>query len=413
MSAPPRPAAIKGMDWHIVTCEYPPRVGGVSDHTRLVAEGLASAGDRVSVWCPSAEGGARETLEGVTVRAELGEFRPSDLRRTGRALDEFASPRRLLVQWVPHGYGYRSMNVWFCLWLWARSALRGDEVTLVVHEPFLAFGEGSLRQDAVAFVHRLMTVVLLSSARRVWTTIPEWARLLRPYALGRRVPFGSLPVPSITPEVADSESEEAATIRACYAPDGGALVGHFGTYGGHVSRALSRLLPRMLSEDYSNCAVLLLGHGSDRMREELLRARPDLAARVHASGTLAHDSLSRHLAACDLLLQPYPDGVSARRTSAMAGLAHGLPVVTTKGALTEPLWEESGALALAPAGDDEALLGEVRRLLASSEERERLSAAARRLYRERFDLSHTIAALRGDAEERAEPARALAEGAEA
>lgn len=401
------------MDWHIVTCEYPPRIGGVSDHTRLVAESLASAGDRVNVWCPSAEGGARETLEGVTVRAELGEFRPSDLRRMGRALDEFASPRRLLVQWVPHGYGYRSMNVWFCLWLCARAVFRGDEVTLVVHEPFLAFGEGSLRQDAVALVHRLMTVVLLSSARRVWTTIPEWARLLRPYALGRRVPFGSLPVPSTTPEVADSESEEVASIRARYATEGGALVGHFGTYGGHVARALSRLLPRLLSGDYPCCAVLLLGQGSDRMREELLRTRPDLAARVHAAGTLAHDSLSRHLAACDLLLQPYPDGVSARRTSAMAGLAHGLPVVTTKGALTEPLWEESGALALAPAGDDEALLGEVRRLLASSEDRARLSNAARRLYRERFDLSHTIAALRGDAEERAEPARALAKGAEA
>lgn len=401
------------MDWHIVTCEYPPRVGGVSDHTRLVAEGLASAGDRVHVWCPAAAGEPEESARGVSVRRELGEFRPTDLRRAGRALDEFASPRRLLVQWVPHGYGYRSMNVWFCLWLWARAAFRGDEVTLVVHEPFLAFGEGSRRQDAVALVHRLMTTVLLSSARRVWTTIPEWARLLRPYALGRRVPFGCLPVPSTTPEVADSDSEEAAAIRARYAPEGGALVGHFGTYGGHVARSLSRLLPRMLSGEGRDCAVLLLGQGSDRMREELLRSRPDLSSRVHASGTLAHDSLSRHLAACDLLLQPYPDGVSARRTSAMAGLAHGLPVVTTKGALTEPLWEESGAVALAHAGDDEALLGEVRRLLASTEERARLSTAARRLYRERFDLSHTIAALRGSAEERSEPARALAKGAEA
>ena len=401
----------RAMNWHLITCEYPPRVGGVADHTRLVAEGLAAEGDRVHVWCPAAEGESPMPSEGVTIRREMGEFRPSDLRHAGRALKEFAAPRRLLVQWVPHGYGYRSMNVWFCLWLCARAHLRGDEVTLVVHEPFLAFGEGSRRQDAVATVHRLMTTALLSSARRVWTTIPEWERLLRPYALGRRVPFGWLPVPSTTPPT--GSVEEAAAIRACYTPAGGALIGHFGTYGAHVTRSLARLLPRMLSTEEDGRTVLLLGRGGEAMREELLRSRPDLAARVLAAGTLPPEELSRHLAACDLLVQPYTDGVSTRRTSAMAGLAHGLPVVTTKGALTEPLWEESGAVALAPAFDDEALLEEVRRLLASSEERARLSASARSLYLERFDLSHAIAALRGAADERSSAAHALAEGAEA
>jgi glycosyltransferase involved in cell wall biosynthesis len=97
----------------------------------------------------------------------------------------------------------------------------------------------------------------------------------------------------------------------------------------------------------------------------------------------------------------------------MAGLAHGLAIVTTKGRLTEPLWEESGAVALAPAGDEDALLREVRRLLASPKERARLSGAARTLYRERFDLSHTIAALRGEADERADSPRSLVERAEA
>ena len=399
------------MGWHLITCEYPPLVGGVSDYTRLVAEGLAAAGDHVHVWCPSAAVVPEESARGVSVRRELGEFHPADLRRAGRALDAFDAPRRLLVQWVPHGYGYRSMNVWFCLWLLARARLRGDEVTLVVHEPFLAFGEGSRLRDAVALVHRLMTTALLSSARRVWTTIPKWEEVLRPYALGRRVPFGWLPVPSTT--YAPADSEKVAAIRARYAPAGGALVGHFGTYGAHAARSLARLLPRLLSYDGAGRAALLLGRGGEAMREELLRSHPELAARVHAEGTLAPEELSQRIAACDLLLQPYPDGVSARRTSAMAGLALGVPVVTTKGRLTEPLWEEGGAVALAPAGDDDALLCGALRLLASPEERARLSDAARTLYRERFDLSHTIAALRGTADERTEPARVIAKGAEA
>ncbi|MET0650786.1 MAG: glycosyltransferase family 4 protein [Pyrinomonadaceae bacterium] len=399
------------MEWHFITCEYPPRVGGVADHTRLVAEGLAAAGDGVHVWCPAGVGEVPAPSEGVTVRRELGRFRPSDLRRVGRALNEFAGPRRLLVQWVPHGYGYRSMNVWFCLWLCARAFVRGDEVTLVVHEPFLAFGEGSRRQDAVAFVHRLMTTALLASARRVWTTIPKWERCLRPYALGRRLPFGLLPVPSTTPVI--SSAEEAAATRALYVEEGVHLVGHFGTYGGQVARALARLVPRLLSVERTDCAVLLLGQGGEAMLEEIARARPELAGRIHAPGTLAPEAVSRHLAACDLLLQPYPDGVSARRTSVMAGLAHGLAVVTTKGVLTESLWEESGAVALAPVDDDEAVLDQIRRLLSSSAERARLGGAARKLYRERFDLPHTVAALRRADGGSAQVEAAVGAGAEA
>jgi hypothetical protein len=380
------------MDWHLITCEYPPRVGGVADHTRLVAEGLAAAGDRVCVWCPDDVGEWPAPAVGVTVRRELGRFRPSDLRWAGRALDECAAPRRLLVQWVPHGYGYRSMNIWLCLWLCARAFLRGDEVTLIVHEPFLAFGEGTRRQDAVALVHRLMTVMLLSSASRVWTTIPKWEEYWRPFALGQRIPFGWLPVPSTTPAVATAE--EAAATRALYAPAGLPLVGHFGTYGELIARTLRELLPRLLSDEETRCTVLLLGRGSEVMRAELLRARPALAGRVHAAGTLPPEELSRHLAACDLLLQPYPDGVSTRRTSVMAGLAHGLPIVTTTGALTESLWQESGAVALAHAGDVEGLSNAVRGLLGDAARRRELGEAGRAMYALHFALPHLTAKLR-------------------
>jgi glycosyltransferase involved in cell wall biosynthesis len=380
------------MDWHLITCEYPPRVGGVADHTRLVAEGLAADGDRVHVWCPALEGGSPEPAAGVSVRRELGRFRPSDLRRAGRSLDRFAAPRRLLLQWVPHGYGYRSMNVWLCLWLWWRARLRGDDLAIIVHEPFLAFGEGTRRQDAVALIHRLMTTVLLSAASLVWTTIPKWEGCWRPYALGRRVPFGWLPVPSTTPVVATAE--EAAATRALYAPAGVPLVGHFGTYGELIAVTLRELLPRLLSDEETRCAVLLLGRGSEAMCEELLGAHPALAGRIHAAGTLPPEAVSRHLAACDLLVQPYPDGVSTRRTSVMAGLAHGLAVVTTKGALTEDFWQESGAVVLAPAGDVAGMASAARALLGDAARRREVGESARATYALHFDLPHLTAKLR-------------------
>ena len=62
---------------------------------------------------------------------------------------------------------------------------------------------------------------------------------------------------------------------------------------------------------------------------------------MHAAGYLSPAELSAHIAACDLFVQPYPDGITSRRTSAMACLSRARPVVTTTGHLTEPLWAEN------------------------------------------------------------------------
>src|SRR5262249_24483488 len=152
--------------WHLITGEYPPQPGGVSDYTRLLAAGLAAAGSEVHVWCPSAPSPARHRT-GVTVHRQLGQLGPSHLARVGRQLDRFPRPRRLLVQWVPHAYGWQSLNVAFCAWLLYRARICRDDVQVMVHEAFLSFA-GTWRQWAAATVHRFMTLLLLGAARLVW-----------------------------------------------------------------------------------------------------------------------------------------------------------------------------------------------------------------------------------------------------
>src|SRR5919106_4324253 len=159
--------------WHIITGEYPPAPGGVSDYSFAVASGLAAAGDTVHVWCPRATGDCVH-VPGVSVHSIAGSWRSSDLRAIDAALDREPGQKRLLVQWVPHAYGRRSLNVTFCRWI-RRRARAGDVLDLMVHEPYLPFREGSLRQHAAAAIHRLMVALLLSEARRVWVAIPQWA----------------------------------------------------------------------------------------------------------------------------------------------------------------------------------------------------------------------------------------------
>jgi glycosyltransferase involved in cell wall biosynthesis len=372
---------------HIITSEYPPQPGGVSDYTRIVAEGLAAAGDEVHVWCPRADGAA-PIREGVCVHSEMGAFTPGNLRAVSRLLEEFPAPRRVLVQWVPHGYGFRSMNIGICLWLWRR-ALRGDEVELMVHEPSLGFGEGSWKHNIVAAVHRLMTIILLRATRRVWVSTPAWEKRWRPYTLGRAIEFRWLPVGSNIP-VAEAQTQ-SPPIRQRYLNGRGGLVGHFGSYDANTVALLLKSASQLLKQD---ATLLLLGHGSEHMRAALLESDPALANRVHATGRLSADELSRHLVACDLMLQPYVDGVSSRRTSTMTALAHGVPVVTTAGKFTEPLWSASEAVALAPAHDVDELVRSAARLLPNEMARQRLAAAAKKLYEEHFHPRRTIDALR-------------------
>jgi len=378
------------MIWHVLTPEYPPESGGVAHYTSLLGQTLSDPANEVHVWCPRTGGLAPETA-GVTVHHDLGAVTPADLVRTGAALDRFPTPRHLLVQWVPHGYGYRSMNLPFCFWVWARSVLHGDHVEIMAHEAFLSFGEGTWRQDAAALVHRLMTVMLLLATRRVWVSDPVIEKLWKPYTLGRAVTFGWLPVPSNVPVTATPAA--IAALRRQYLHDGQILVGHFGSFNRQIAPFLDRILPVFL-RTCSNAALLLIGPSGDTYCATLLRKYPEFAGRVHTTGYLELEQLSSHLSACDLMIQPYPDGVTTRRGTIMAALAHGLPIVTTTGGHTQDFWSTCGAVTLAPEEDTQTFVEAARNLIGDEAARTRMGACARSVYEQRFDIRHTVAALR-------------------
>jgi hypothetical protein len=321
------------------------------------------------------------------VHPDLGRFSSADLRRASRLLDEYPSPRRLVVQWVPHGYGRRAMNLPFCLWLWRRS-IAGDAVELIVHEPFVTFSGGA-RQCAVAVVQRAMTVILLSAARRVFVTTRAWSPLLRPYMAGGSTAVEWLPVPS---SLKSADVAAVRKVRARYAPANECLIGHFGTYGSLITSLLVDAIP-LLAEASPAARFVFIGSDGATFQSALVARHRSLADRVSATGRLSPSDLSAHIAACDVLLQPYPDGVTSRRTTAMAGLFARVPVVTTQGKLTEGLWQEERAVKLADVGDVRGIVQHVVELLADPAERRRQGEAGRAVYDRWFDVRHAVAAL--------------------
>lgn len=332
---------------------------------------------------------------GVIVHRLPDHFGPRSLAKLGEELDRLPEPRRLLLQYVPQAFGYRGMNLALSSWLARRS--RRDEVWAYFHEVAMSWTPGKPASHLVlALVTRFMAKQIVRTAHRRIVAIPGWERML----LGISKKLGPIewqPVPSSIPVIRDAE--RVAEIRSKYG-DAGSIVGHFGTYGALVWNQLAEVLPRLILESPQRVDILLMGRGNAEFREQLIQKVPEIAPNLHATGSLSIDNLSQHLLACDLMFQPYVDGVSCRRSSLMACLVHGRPVVTTTGHNTEPIWAESGAVAMAPVNDSDSLVELTLSTLADPSKRERMGQAAEQLYRDRFAIERTIELLRETDSER-------------
>ena len=125
--------------------------------------------------------------------------------------------------------------------------------------------------------------------------------------------------------------------------------------------------------------VLNLGLGAPQLD---VQARID----IQTPGELEAHELSLRLCASDLLLLPFSDGLSTRRTTLMAGLAHALPVVGLQGPETDDVLSSNPqALTLTPLGDVGAFARATVGLADDPAQRRVIGRAGRELYVTQFD----------------------------
>ncbi|MDY3558323.1 glycosyltransferase family 4 protein [Gemmata sp. JC673] len=367
--------------WAILTGEYPPQFGGVADYTQLVARGLAAAGDAVTVFAPRCSERAAAD-PGVEVVRLPDHFGPRGLPALDGLLAR-ARPDRILVQYVPHAFGYKALNLPFAAWV-ALRARRVAPVWVMFHEVAFPFA-WRYPHLILGTANAAMARLVAGAADRVLVSVPQWAGLLRRLCPRAR-PAEWVPVPSNVPQVPGERKRGA---------DGRVTVGHFGTYGPAVAPLLEPALARLLAPP--GRAALLLGRGAGAFARAFGERHPALAGQVVALGELPGREVAEQFCRCDVLLQPYMDGLSCRRGSVMAGLANGVPVVSNWGEGSEPLWaaEGAGCVALAPSASPDALVVETEALLAlPTGAREEIGRRGAELYRKRFSLANTLEVLR-------------------
>jgi len=353
-----------------LTAEYPPAKGGVADYTRLLARALAEREGTVHVWAPQVPGPEAEDA-GVVVHRIRG-FDRRSLEGCGEHLEGLPGPRRLFLQYVPTALGFRGMNVPLVRWLQSRP----EDLWVQFHE--VALGWKALRKPHLHLVHLVelwMAATLARRAERIFVSIEAWRRRLGKHA-ARAV---WLPIPSNLPvRVEATDVERAATTLGP-----GTWVAHFGTYSPQIRADLEAAI-RTIARQRDEVRFLLLGRGAQAFSRALA-----LGERVEACEDLPPTEIAALLKASTLAIQPFPDGISARRTSAMAPLALGVPVVTNDGFLSDSVWRE-GAVALAPAGQPLELARLCSVLMDDTGQRLALGERGARLYRDSFSLERTL-----------------------
>jgi glycosyltransferase involved in cell wall biosynthesis len=265
----------------------------------------------------------------------------------------------------------------------------GRRQVVLAHEIAAPFSFWPHR-SAYALAHRLMWRGIRASTDAIGISTDAWLDRLRGQGHPNSSPPVLFPAPSpsnlpLTPVPADHPARWRAELGL---PPDRRIVGFFGSPGsGKQFEWVLAAWRTVRRADPTAVLVAVGGHPTVRLtREEEDGFR--------TPGYLDSVAASKALQAMDLLALPFVDGVSERRSSFMAGLAHGCPVVTTLGPATGARLRGAAAFRGVEVADGMgAFAASVGALAGQPTERERLSLAARRLYTSEFDWPRLAATL--------------------
>lgn len=370
----------------LVTGEFPPMEGGVGAFTDHLARALAGQGHEIHV---------------ITSR----EARPAD------------APRKASSVFQPVNLGYAQLHPRARRWRWPTLSTVAD---LVIRNDLEIV---NLQYQAAAFNMRSAAIFYLPwRLKHIVPTVVTFHDLKVPYLfpkagglrervvrdLARRAngciatneadlrcldrwtsrPAVEIPIGSNI-DARESNHVEVEEVRAALGLGAShVLLGYFGFL--NETKGADTLIDALARLDDRYHLVFIGGqtgasdpHNNEAFLREL-RGRIDrlgLAGRVHWTGFLSSERVSAYLTAADLMVMPYRDGVSPRRGTLMAALAHGRPLITTTPVDVLPEFRHGENMWLVPPDNVEALDEAILTLTADPSLRESLGRGARELAR--------------------------------
>lgn len=371
----------------LVTGEYPPMVGGIADYTQRLAHRLAGAGVEVGVLTSAASENA--TGDNLRVYANVEQWNLLSLQ----TILAYARNYDLVhLQYQAAAFDLGAAAPLLADWLRFRG---GPPLVTTFHDlriPYLFPKAGPLRKLAVRrLARRSHAVVTTNEADK--TQLRDWnVSNLTQILLGNNIPT----------ELPDNFDRDAWRARWGVRRDDHLLV-HFGLI--NRSKGVPTLLQAQdkLLTTGLRAKVMFVGEevgDSDPTNANHLAEIRELILELNLSGEwvlwtgrLPAEDVAAAFSAADVVVLPYADGASLRRTTLITALAHGCAVVTTQPAVDIPMLRANHNVAFARPNVSGDLARRVNLILRRDDMRKRLARNAARLAY-RFDWNEIAAAHR-------------------
>jgi hypothetical protein len=353
----------------IISRWLPPQMGGIVDHSVNLAEDLRRRGHEAMLIGSRGEAGAHVHLVADDWSARgLGRLK-TDIEAMG--LDH------LVLQFTPLTYAGRNRSgvaelrkIWRALGIHLTTSL-------IVHETYFRSPKvpaslltGTLEKAALR--------AMCQSSEHVFAASEPLCREMACWRL-RAQPV-LLPIGSNIPVV---EADVPALRRRHGLAPGTLVLTLFGG-GNNLKWRLDhvRSLSAALDAEGVAHAWLLLG-GTPR-------AWLPPKAVVLDPGWLPHSHLSAYLQLTDIFLMPSWSGVNAKRGTLMAALEHALPVIGTRGYMTDPFLSEVKGMVLTDQKNVAEFCREVLALAQNSEARTRMGQWSKAYFHDNFTRDQMI-----------------------
>ena len=349
---------------------YPPHdvPCGVGDYTYELCEQLAALGLSVTVIASAAHHPKPESAVRVIPFAERWDMRAATALVRMLCLERFDLVN---MQYTPELFGRLP---WMKLLPAVMSARCGPPVIVTAHT--LVGGYPSAK---------FLAPLLVGFCRRIICPNDEVSALVARYLPFVRDRIRVIPIGSNIPgPPADTDGIRMA-VRAEFGLGADtALLSHFGfAYSGKGIETLLEAASRLHAAG-SKYLLLMIGGawpGAEAYYEELqVRSRAaGLDGHVVWLGHCDRERVSALLAASDIYVVPYTDGISTRRGTLLAGLIHHLPIVSTYPSRPDRWFRDGENVVLVPPGDPIALAQALSMLSSSPELRRKIQCGTHAL----------------------------------
>jgi glycosyltransferase involved in cell wall biosynthesis len=393
---------------------YPPSNVPEGDHALHLAEHLAGRGLDVHVLAQ--EGAVAATRPGITVYPFMHDWSFSDLPHLVACLLR-CSPDAVVLMYVDWAFNYHPMVTF----------LPTFAKTLVPRTHVMVYF-GNVGMDPLAQRNRVLPLAVRAQVARwlgpalvdgdcgtlisqsdsiVVVSHQQWDLLSAHYpAVKHKTAVAVLPAPPILrlAPAKDGETRRHGRRLLGLNPDEFALV-YFGYL--YRSKGVETLLHafQLARGRLGNLRLILVGGSLDfdsnlpSYTAELRGLAEQLGIDGKLTWTGAYrwdsDEASVYLWAADACVLPFDWGVELRNTSLGTAATHGLPVITTRGAVLEEPFVDRGNVVLCPPREPAALAAAIETVATEPELRARLRAGALELARQWYSWDRAVDRLLG------------------